>query len=251
VDAGANTFQFFSSSPRTWKTSPVKPEEAVKMREARAKHDVNPIVIHASYLINLCSQVESVRANSVSAFRGEVERALAWGAEYLVLHPGSWNGLTREEGLRLAVEGIERATEGLPWHDHNFKVLIENTAGAEFSLGATLEQVAELVERCCDVAHALTTRIGALEGAEILWVPQINQGLVRFVDPRDGSPAACDAFTERVMAKILASGVAFFTGTTWRGQRAMRISVCNWQTSMKDVDRVVVAVDGILRRLRA
>ena len=111
--------------------------------------------------------------------------------------------------------------------------------------------VAELVERCCDVAHALTTRIGALEGAEILWVPQINQGLVRFVDPRDGSPAACDAFTERVMAEILASGVAFFTGTTWRGQRAMRISVCNWQTSMKDVDRVVVAVDGILRRLRA
>jgi deoxyribonuclease-4 len=163
VDAGANTFQFFSSSPRTWKTSPVKPEEAVKMREARAKHDVNPIVIHASYLINLCSQVESVRANSVSAFRGEVERALAWGAEYLVLHPGSWNGLTREEGLRLAVEGIERATDGLPWQDHNFKVLIENTAGAEFSLGATLEQVAELVERlraCAPVGVCLDTWCG-------------------------------------------------------------------------------------------
>ena len=160
VNAGANTFQIFSSSPRTWKASPVKPEEAAKMREARAEHDVNPMVIHASYLINLCSQVESVRANSVSAFRGEVERALAWGAEYLVLHPGSWNGLTREEGLRLAVEGIERATDGLPWQDHNFKVLIENTAGAEFSLGGTLEQVAELVERlrpCAPVAVCLDT----------------------------------------------------------------------------------------------
>ena len=55
-----------------------------------------------------------------------------------MLHPGSWKGLTREEGLRLAVEGIERATDGLPWQDHNFKVLIENTAGAEFSLGGTL-----------------------------------------------------------------------------------------------------------------
>jgi len=171
VDAGANTFQFFSSSPRTWKTSPVKPEEAVKMREARAKHDVNPIVIHASYLINLCSQVESVRANSVSAFRGEVERALAWGAEYLVLHPGSWNGLTREEGLRLAVQGIERATDGLPWHDHNFKVLIENTAGAEFSLGATLEQVAELVERlraCAPVAVCLDTCHLHVKGYDIV-----------------------------------------------------------------------------------
>jgi glutamate/tyrosine decarboxylase-like PLP-dependent enzyme len=128
--------------------------------------------------------------------------------------------------------------------------------GRGFATYAALRQlgragVAELVERCCDVAHALTTRIGALEGAEILWVPQINQGLVRFVDARDGSAAACDAFTERVMVEILASGEAFFTGTTWRGMRAMRVSVSNWQTSMKDVDRVVVAVEAILRRLRA
>ena len=171
VDAGANTFQIFSSSPRTWKTSPVKPEDAAKMREARAKHDVNPMVFHASYLINLCSQVESVRANSVSAFRGEVERALAWGAEYLVLHPGSWNGLTRAEGLRLAVQGIERATDGLPWQDHNFKVLIENTAGAEFSLGGTLEQVAELVERlreCAPVGVCLDTCHLHVKGYDIV-----------------------------------------------------------------------------------
>ena len=50
-------------------------------------------------LINLCSQTESVRENGIVGFRGEVERALALGAEYLVLHPGSWKGLTREEGL--------------------------------------------------------------------------------------------------------------------------------------------------------
>jgi len=162
VEAKANTFQIFSSSPRMWKASAVKPEDGAKMRALRAEHDVSPLVIHASYLINLCSQTESVRKNAVGAFRGEVERALAWGAEYLVLHPGSWNGLTREEGLRLAVEGIERATDGLPWHGVEFQVLIENTAGAEFSLGGSLEQVAEVVERlracapmgvCLDTCH--------------------------------------------------------------------------------------------------
>jgi glutamate/tyrosine decarboxylase-like PLP-dependent enzyme len=111
--------------------------------------------------------------------------------------------------------------------------------------------VAELVDRTCDIAHALVTRIGQLEGAEVLWTPQINQGLVRFVDPRDGaSTAACDAYTELVMAEILASGEAFFTGTTWRGQRAMRVSVCNWQTSAKDVDRVVARIEAILRALK-
>ena len=121
---------------------------------------MGPVAIHASYLINLCSQTESVRENSVTAFRGEVERALALGAEYLVLHPGSWKGLTREEGLRLAAESIERAIDGLPWQGTDFKILIENTAGAEFSLGGKLEQVAELVERlraCAPVGVCLDT----------------------------------------------------------------------------------------------
>ena len=96
VEVGANTFQIFSSSPRMWRAAEVKPEDARKMRELRAKHNIAPLAIHASYLINLCSQTEAVRVNSIAGFRGEVERALALGAEYLVLHPGSWKGLTRE-----------------------------------------------------------------------------------------------------------------------------------------------------------
>ena len=160
ADAGANTFQIFSASPRQWKAAPVKPEDAAKMREARARLDVNPVAIHASYLINLCSQTESVRENSIEAFRGEVERAMAMGAEFLVLHPGSWKGLTRDEGLRLAAQGIERAIGGLKWADHNFRILIENTAGAEFSLGGSFEQVAELVatlQACAPVGVCLDT----------------------------------------------------------------------------------------------
>ncbi len=160
ADAGANTFQIFSSSPRQWKAGPVKPEEAAKMREARERLEVNPVSIHASYLINLCSQTESVRVNSIDAFRGEVERALALSAEYLVLHPGSWKGLTRDEGLRLAAEGMERAIGGLPWQDHDFRILIENTAGAEFSLGGSFDQVAELVatlQVCAPVGVCLDT----------------------------------------------------------------------------------------------
>ncbi len=161
VEAGANTFQIFSSSPRQWKAAPVKAEDAAKMRELRAMQDIGPISIHASYLINLCSQTESVRVNSTAAFRGEVERALALGAEYLVLHPGSWKGLTREEGLRLAAQSIERAIDGIDFAAApSFRILIENTAGAEFSLGGKLEQVAELVETlrpCAPVAVCLDT----------------------------------------------------------------------------------------------
>ncbi len=114
-DIGANTFQIFSSSPRMWRAPKIDPKQAERMRELRAKFDIGPLVIHTSYLVNVCSQTADFREKSVTAFRGEIERALALGAEYLVLHPGSWKGLTRDEGLRLAADSIQRAIDGLPW----------------------------------------------------------------------------------------------------------------------------------------
>ena len=150
-EIGANTFQFFSSSPRMWRAPKVDPKQAERMRELRAKFDVTPIVIHTSYLVNVCSQTDDIREKSIAAFRGEIERALTFGADYLVLHPGSWNGLTREQGLKLAADSITRAIDGLAWQGTGFHILIENTAGAQFSLGGSFEQVAELVEllRAC------------------------------------------------------------------------------------------------------
>ena len=146
-EIGANTFQIFSSSPRMWRAPKVDPLQAARMRALRAALDVSPLVIHTSYLVNVCSQTDEIREKSVAAFRGEIERALDYGAEYLVLHPGSWKGLTRDEGLGLAADSIKRAIDALPWQGTGFHILIENTAGAEFSLGGSFEQVAELVER--------------------------------------------------------------------------------------------------------
>ncbi|HEY1581398.1 MAG TPA: deoxyribonuclease IV [Terracidiphilus sp.] len=161
-EIGANTLQIFSSSPRMWRPQKIDPKQAERMRAQRAKFDVGPLVIHTSYLVNVCSQTEEFREKSVAAFRGEIERALMLGAEYLVLHPGSWKGLTRNEGLKLAAESIARAVDGLPWQGTDFSILIENTAGAECSLGGNFEQVAELVQRlkthapvgvCLDTCH--------------------------------------------------------------------------------------------------
>ena len=159
-EIGANTFQFFSSSPRMWRAPKVDPQQAERMRTQRAALNVSPLVIHTSYLVNVCSQTESVRANSIAAFRGEVERALDWGAEYLVLHPGSWKGLSRREGLKLAADSITRAIDGLAWQGTGFHILIENTAGAEFSLGGSFDQVAELVtllKTCAPMGVCLDT----------------------------------------------------------------------------------------------
>ena len=111
--------------------------------------------------------------------------------------------------------------------------------------------MADLIERSCGHALAIVNGIGSLEGAEILWTPTINQGLIRFVDPREGATEQDhDRYTDRVLAGILADGEAFFTGSMWRRKRCMRVSVCNWQTSAADVDRVVASVSRVLAGLR-
>ncbi len=159
---GCNCFQVFSSSPRMWRAVNLTRQQCEEMRRLRDTYGLEPLVIHVSYLVNLASQTEEFYLKSIAGFRGEVERAMALGAEYLVLHPGSYRGLTREQGLERAAAGIERAVEGIDMGACNFRILIENTAGAEFSLGGSFEQVAELVERlrphapmgaCIDTCH--------------------------------------------------------------------------------------------------
>jgi glutamate/tyrosine decarboxylase-like PLP-dependent enzyme len=103
--------------------------------------------------------------------------------------------------------------------------------------------IAELVERCCGHAHALVTQIGRLDGAEVVFEPTLNQGLVRFVDKRSAAtPADHDRRTDAVIERICGSGDALFSGTTWRGLRAMRVSVCGWHTNSADVERTVNCV---------
>ncbi len=107
-----------------------------------------------------------------------------------------------------------------------------------------------MVDRGCAHAVEIVDGIGELTGAEVLWRPHLNQGLVRFPDPRpEATPADHDAHTEAVMQAINATGELFVSGTTWRGMRAMRISVVSWKTSEEDVERAVAAVARVLEAL--
>jgi deoxyribonuclease-4 len=142
---GCNAFQIFSSSPLQWKPYELAPRQQKEMARLRAKYDLYPLAIHANYLVNLAGGNPEFHSKSIAAFRGEVERALALQAEYLVLHPGSFRGGSREEGLQRVALAIELATDGLDLKAGRLRILIENTAGSEFSLGGNFEQVAELL----------------------------------------------------------------------------------------------------------
>lgn len=159
---GCNALQVFSSSPRQWKPAELGRSQCEIMTSLRTKYDLSPLVIHANYLINVAGVTPEFHRKSVEAFRAEVQRGIALCADFLVFHPGSFRGGTREEGLTRAAEAIEEAVDGLDLQKSNLKITVENTAGAEYSLGGSFEQVAELMERlrihvpvaaCIDTCH--------------------------------------------------------------------------------------------------
>jgi len=159
---GCNTLQIFSSSPRQWAPYELGRPQCEQMKRLREKYDLKPLVIHTNYLVNMASTTQTFLKKSIEAFRGEIERALALCAEYLVLHPGSFRGSDREQGLLQTAAAIAAASIGLDLAKDGLTILIENTAGAEYSLGGRFEQVAEVIDRlrnhvpvgaCIDTCH--------------------------------------------------------------------------------------------------
>jgi len=164
VELGANTFQIFSASPRMWRARLPDSVQVKLLQQARERFDLHPLAIHVNYLINLASVDPVIRPKSIAAFRGELDRAAAIGAEYLVLHPGNYKGRTVDEGIAAFALGLKDAAEG--FHAPGLTVLLENTAGSGASLGGRLEELRAIrdlageltglpIGYCLDTCHLL------------------------------------------------------------------------------------------------
>lgn len=158
---GCDTFQMFSANPRGWRTADPTPAECEAFRAARQGYGLSPVVIHDNYLINLASGDASIREKSIAAFRRELERAVALGADFLVTHPGSAKGGSPAQAIATCVESLHQAATGL--NLDGLTLLIENTAGQGTVIGRTFEEVAEIlagvekdlpVGACIDTAHS-------------------------------------------------------------------------------------------------
>ncbi len=147
-----------------WRAGQPDPDAIKRLKAARERLDLKPLVIHDNYLINLASGDPALRDRSIRAFRGEIERALAIGAEYLVAHPGNCRGQSYAQGFQTMAESLIRAARGI--RARGLTLLLENTAGSGAMLGGRFEELRAMrdlagrgvdfeIGFCLDTAHCL------------------------------------------------------------------------------------------------
>src|SRR5690242_10688974 len=174
---GCNALQIFSASPRMWTRvgSRIAEIDAKALRARRAELGLGPLVIHANYLINLATSDPVMRVRSIQAYHDEIVRALALGADYLVVHPGSCcaktpgSRKTIEQGIRDVAQAIRQAARGVrlcakfgDLRDCRLRLLLENTSGMGAAIGSRFEELRAIIDLlpelpvgiCLDTAHA-------------------------------------------------------------------------------------------------
>jgi deoxyribonuclease-4 len=172
--AGCRTLQIFLKNSNQWRARELTEEDRELYRQAERRSRIAPVVAHASYLINLASPVEDLRARSLAALAEELHRANFLGVPWVVLHPGAHMGAGYEAGIERVAAALNLALELV---DGPAGVLLENTAGQGSCLGHRFEHLAAIGERireadrigvCFDTCHAfaagydIRTRAGFL-----------------------------------------------------------------------------------------
>ena len=150
---GASAMQLFTKQANRWAERECDGDECGCFAAALGATEVRATSSHDSYLINLASPDPVLRARSLESFRAELRRSNSLGLDFIVSHPGNYMD-ERASGLARNADALVEALEREPGRT---MVLMETTAGQGTVLGATFEEMAELLAR---VPAALAHRVG-------------------------------------------------------------------------------------------
>ncbi len=201
----ATAMQLFTKQANRWAERECADEETRAFTAALAGTSVRATIAHDSYLINLASPDEVLRRRSIESFVAELRRCEALGLDYLVSHPGNYMD-DRASGLARNAEAIAESLERVPGRT---VLCMETTAGSGTALGATFEELAELMARvpepqrtrigiCVDTCHVyaagydlvrdydgVMSRLGDVVGFDRLRVMHLNDSKTPFGSRRD------------------------------------------------------------------
>lgn len=147
---GCRTLQIFLKSSNQWKAKALTEEDRELFLEAQRKSGIAPVLAHSSYLINLASPDGALRAKSLAAFMGELERANYLGVPAVILHPGAHRDSGEAMGIAAVAAALDAALDRVP---PPVSILLENTAGQGSSIGRSFEQLAGILEGMSDTGR--------------------------------------------------------------------------------------------------
>ncbi len=157
---GCDAIQIFASNPTGWRPTAGNGASCAAFARATIEFDLQPVVIHAPYLINLASPDEFIWEKSIGLLQWTLQRGALLGASSVVFHTGSHRGSGVDAGIVRIAQAIRRI---LPETPPEVMLLLENDVGAGNSLGHSFEQLSaalallpEYDERlgvCIDTAH--------------------------------------------------------------------------------------------------
>ena len=160
-EIGATTIQIFTANQKRWTHSPLSRERKEKWHQTLSRLNIQKVMSHDSYLINLGSPKEEVLARSLKAFEEEISRCLALKLSFLNFHPGAATGDAEERCLDRIIESLVKM-EPLFENDSELTLLIETTAGQGTCVGHRFEHLAHIINGvkallpmgiCIDTCH--------------------------------------------------------------------------------------------------
>src|SRR5437016_10904661 len=149
----ATAIQLFTKTPNQWREPALAVEHIGRFKDEVARHRLETVVAHDSYLINLASPDPVLRARSIESFKRELERSRALGLRAVVSHPGNYMD-DRDTGLERNARGYAECLAGVPG---DLDVWIEGTAGSGTALGSRFEELRDLRNALPDESR---TRVG-------------------------------------------------------------------------------------------
>jgi len=155
-----NTFQIFTSNPRSWRSRTLQINEIIKFKKKLYESGMKPVFSHIPYLPNFSSPNMTVYKKSVKSLIEELNRCNRLDISSIVIHLGSHLGKGRRIGLKKLTNAITTA-----FNSSNGKaiLLLENTAGTKNSMGSTFREIQEIIDQisdnnrlgiCFDTCHA-------------------------------------------------------------------------------------------------
>ena len=157
----ANTFMFYTGAPTNTIRKDIDDSKTLEAYKIMQENNIKleNIVCHAPYIVNLANRSDNDKWNfSVNFLKNELSRCEKLGITKLVLHPGSAVKISKEEGLKIIIDGLNLITNP----GCKVKILLETMAGKGSECGSNIDEIKTIIDNvklndnigvCLDTCH--------------------------------------------------------------------------------------------------